>query len=214
MMWIFGKKEEKIIELIKNHLDLVEKTIESLRDYLEMYFSDGEKATVIYEKIQTLESDADRIRRKVETDMYSGAFLPNFRGDLLGLIESVDKIANKAEFVADLIELQHPVIPNELKDGVLRQIDLSLETFRMLKRSIEFLFEDLQKAGEYVILTEKREHEEDEVERGNIKKLFELDIERCAKLELKEIIRSIGDIADRAEDSSDRVEIIILKRRV
>jgi len=214
LMWIFGKKEEKIIELIKNHLDLVEKTIESLRDYLEMYFSDGEKATVIYEKIQTLESDADRIRRKVETDMYSGAFLPNFRGDLLGLIESVDKIANKAEFVADLIELQHPVIPNELKDGVLRQIDLSLETFRMLKRSIEFLFEDLQKAGEYVILTEKREHEEDEVERGNIKKLFELDIERCAKLELKEIIRSIGDIADRAEDSSDRVEIIILKRRV
>ncbi len=213
-MWIFGKKEERIIELIKNHLDLVERTIESLRDYLNMYFSDGEKATVIYGRIQTLESDADRVRRKVETDMYSGAFLPNFRGDLLGLIESVDKIANKAEFVADLIELQHPVIPDELKDGILRQIDLSLETFRMLKRSIEYLFEDLQKAGEYVILTEKREHEEDEVERGNIKKLFELDIERCAKLEIKEIIRSIGDIADRAEDSSDRVEIIILKRRV
>jgi len=213
-MWIFGKKEERIIELIKNHLDLVERTIESLRDYLNMYFSDGEKATVIYERIQTLESDADRVRRKMETDMYSGAFLPNFRGDLLGLIESVDKIANKAEFVADLIELQHPVIPDELKDGILRQIDLSLETFRMLKRSIEYLFEDLQKAGEYVILTEKREHEEDEVERGNIKKLFELDIERCAKLEIKEIIRSIGDIADRAEDSSDRVEIIILKRRV
>ena len=214
MMWIFGKKEERIIELIKNHLDLVERTIESLRDYLNMYFSDGEKATVIYGRIQTLESDADRVRRKVETDMYSGAFLPNFRGDLLGLIESVDKIANKAEFVADLMELQHPVIPDELKDGILRQIDLSLETFRMLKRSIEYLFEDLQKAGEYVILTEKREHEEDEVERGNIKKLFELDIERCAKLEIKEIIRSIGDIADRAEDSSDRVEIIILKRRV
>ena len=213
-MWIFGKKEERIIELIKNHLDLVERTIESLRDYLNMYFSDGEKATVIYERIQTLESDADRVRRKMETDMYSGAFLPNFRGDLLGLIESVDKIANKAEFVADLIELQHPVIPDELKDGILRQIDLSLETFRMLKRSIEYLFEDLKKAGEYVILTEKREHEEDEVERGNIKKLFELDIERCAKLEIKEIIRSIGDIADRAEDSSDRVEIIILKRRV
>jgi len=213
-MWIFGKKEERIIELIKNHLDLVEKTIESLRDYLRMYFSDGEKATVVYERIQTLESDADRVRRKVETDMYSGAFLPNFRGDLLGLIESVDKIANKAEFVADLIELQHPVIPDELKDGILKQIDLSLEAFRMLKRSIELLFEDLQKAGEYVILTEKREHEEDEVERGNIKKLFELDIERCAKLEIKEIIRSIGDIADRAEDSSDRVEIIILKRRV
>jgi len=214
LMWIFGKKEERIIELIKNHLDLVEKTIESLRDYLRMYFSDGEKATVVYERIQTLESDADRVRRKVETDMYSGAFLPNFRGDLLGLIESVDKIANKAEFVADLIELQHPVIPDELKDGILKQIDLSLEAFRMLKRSIELLFEDLQKAGEYVILTEKREHEEDEVERGNIKKLFELDIERCAKLEIKEIIRSIGDIADRAEDSSDRVEIIILKRRV
>lgn len=213
-MWIFGKKEEKIIELIKNHLDLVEKTIESLRDYLKMYFSDSEKATVMYKKVLNLESDADRVRRKVETDMYSGAFLPNFRGDLLGLIESVDKIANKAEFVADLIELQRPIIPDELKDGILKQIDLSLDTFRMVKRSIELLFEDLQKAGEYVILTEKKEHEEDEIERGNIKKLFELDIERCAKLELKEIIRSIGDIADRSEDTSDRVEIVILKRRV
>ncbi|HIP92578.1 MAG TPA: TIGR00153 family protein, partial [Thermotoga sp.] len=197
-MWIFGRKEEKIIELIKNHLDLVEKTIESLKDYLKMYFSDSEKATVIYKKVLNLESDADRVRRKVETDMYSGAFLPNFRGDLLGIIESVDKIANKAEFVADLMELQRPIIPDELKDGILKQIDLSLDTFRMVKRSIELLFEDLQKAGEYVILTEKKEHEEDEIERENIKKLFELDIERCAKLELKEIIRSIGDIADRS----------------
>jgi len=132
----------------------------------------------------------------------------------LGIIESVDKIANKAEFVADLIELQRPIIPEELKDGILKQIDLSLDTFRMVKRSIELLFEDLQKASEYVILTEKKEHEEDEIERENIKKLFELDIERCAKLELKEIIRSIGDIADRSEDTSDRVEIVILKRRV
>ena len=70
-MWIFGRKEEKIIELIKNHLDLVEKTIESLKDYLKMYFSDSEKATVIYKKVLNLESDADRVRRKVETDMYS-----------------------------------------------------------------------------------------------------------------------------------------------
>lgn len=44
-------------------------------------------------------------------EMYSGAFLPNFRGDLLGLIESVDKVANKAEYVADLIVLQNQKFP-------------------------------------------------------------------------------------------------------
>lgn len=40
-----------------------------------------------------------------------------------------------------------------------------------------------------------------------------MDIESCVKLELKELIRSIGDIADRTEDVSDRAEIILLKRR-
>ncbi|MDK2898402.1 MAG: uncharacterized protein PWP36_621 [Thermotoga sp.] len=146
-------------------------------------------------------------------EMYSGAFLPNFRGDLLGLIESVDKVANKAEYVADLIVLQKPEVPHQLKDLILMQMEYSLKAYESLKSALRFLFEDLERVEEFALAVEKYEHEEDNVERTALRKLFEMDIESCVKLELKELIRSIGDIADRTEDVSDRAEIILLKRR-
>ncbi len=72
----------------------------------------------------------------------------------------------------------------------------------------------MEKASKLVEEVEKKEHEEDIHEWNMLKKLFKLDISRALKLEIKEIITAIGDLADLAEDASDRVEIIILKRRV
>lgn len=212
-MWISGKREKQVVSLFLKHCEKVEETLHQLRTFIEGYMEDPDSVSSVYQKVCELESEADKLRRETERGINEGAFLPNFRGDLTELMELVDKIANKAEYVADLFSLQKPKIPEELKGYLLKQLEISLKAFRSLRKAVESLFEDLAKVESYVLEVERFEHEEDMVEKEALKKLFDMEIEKCEKIELKEIMRSIGDIADRAEDASDRILVIVAKRR-
>lgn len=215
MGWIVGRKEQEIVKKLLEHLDIMSVELSELRRLIEKYLNhDFDDVEQIAEKVRYYEHQADIARREAETMMYSGAFLPNFRGDLLGIIETADKIGNKGEFVADILELEHPVIPEVLNSQLLKLFDICVETYEALKIAIKYLFEDLEKIEEHVLLVEQKEHEVDGIERCLIKQIYRMDISNGHKFQLKELVRSIADIADRAEDCSDRVEIVSLKRRV
>lgn len=215
MGWIVGKKEQEIIKKVLEHLDIMSIELLELRKLIEKYLNhESDEIEQIAEKVRDYEHQADVARREAETMMYSGAFLPNFRGDLLGIIESADKVGNKAEFVADILELERPVIPEILNAQLMKLFDICVETYEALKIAIKDLFEDLERIEEHVLLVEQKEHEADGVERCLIKQIYRMDISNGHKFQLKELVRSISDIADRAEDCSDRVEIVSLKRRV
>lgn len=214
-MLFVGKKEQDIIEHFKKHIKAVEETLEGLGQLLETYkqgnFNDIEKVNdIIHER----ESEADKIRRGMETEMYQGAFLPNFRGDFLGLVENFDRIANRAEGISDHIILTKIVIPDWLIDDLIKQFGMSLKTYKSLKDGAEMLFDDLEEAAKLVLKTEKLEHDEDQLERSLIKKVFSMELELAHKNQLRELIMSIGDLADLSEDCSDRIEIVVLKRKV
>ena len=213
-MLFFGKKEAGIIKKFIDHVEAVGKTVEKFKVFMESYLKGEGDVQKLVEEVMCQESEADKIRRETETMMYSGAFLPNFRGDLLGLIEAVDLIADKAESVARLIALQKTEFPDDIKEDLMKQVEKVVATYEALKKAIESMFEDMDEASKHVIETEKLEHEEDVIEWDLIKKIFSLKIDRAQKLELRELVTMIGDISDLSEDASDRVEIIILKRRV
>ncbi len=215
MGWVLGKREKEIIRKLFEFLDVISKTLLELRRTIEAYLKQEEtRFTELVEVVRKSEHDADNLRREVETLMYGGAFLPNSRGDLLGIIESADRVANKAEYIADILDLERPAIPPVFAPNFFRLVDLSIETYEALKLAINYLFEDLDKVTEKILLVEQKEHDVDIVERSMIKQIFALDIPHSQKLHLKELVRSIADIADRAEDCSDRVQVVSLKRRV
>lgn len=208
MSLFFGRKEQVVIELFRQHLDAVENTIVKLRDLIY----EGKKE--LAEEVRKAETAADQIRRKAELEMYSGAFLPNFRGDLLGTIEALDRIANKAESVADEIDLQDLTIPKEIHENLKALISKSLETYKALKEAAKEMFEDFEKASQMIVETERFEHETDEIERSTIRKIFSLDIPLAEKIQLKDLVHRIADISDTSEDVSDRIQIILYKRKV
>jgi hypothetical protein len=214
-MLFVGRKEQEIIEHFKKHIKAVEETLDSLEQLLETYKKgDSDDLEKVNDIIHERESEADKIRRSMETEMYRGAFLSNFRGDFLGLVENFDRIANRAEGIADHIILTKIVIPDEIINDLIDQFKMSLKTYRSLKDGAEMLFEDLEQAAELVLRTEKLEHDEDSFERNLIKKVYSMDLELAHKNQLRELVMSIGDIADLSEDCSDRIEIVVLKRKV
>ncbi|MDD3681404.1 MULTISPECIES: TIGR00153 family protein [unclassified Mesotoga] len=211
----FGKKEMAIIQLFNEHLDFISRTLENLEKVFLASQNDDLSSVEIYsEEVRKMESAADAKRREMENSMYQGAFLPNFRGDFLGLAESFDKVANEAENVVDQIVLQHLVIPSELKTDFLKQVQLAAETFEASREAAVNLFQELSVAEEKIKETERLENTEDSHERALVKKIFEMNLSLAEKRQLRELVLSIGDIANLSEDCSDRMEIIVLKRRV
>ncbi len=208
MSLLFGKKENEVMDLFFKHLRKVKETIETTYKLLE---SPKEQRKEITEKVRKLETEADSVRRDAETMMYSGAFLAQSRGDMLGLIEAIDRISNKAEFVSDLIYLQDLILPKELVEEYKEEYRFSLKAYEALQMAAENLFEDIEKTKELVLQVEKWENSGDHVERQLIKDIFKMDIDLAWKSQLRELALQIGDIADRSEDASDRIEIIILK---
>ncbi|WGS64498.1 TIGR00153 family protein [Marinitoga aeolica] len=210
----FGKKEKNIIELFNKHLDAVDNTIEELVELIRNLDKDFQKVKELAEQVRNAETEADHIRRQAESEMYSGAFLPNFRGDLLGTIEAMDRIANKAETVADEIELQSMEVPEEILEDLEELILKSQVTYKAVKEAAKEMFEDFEKANEMILKTENYEHETDIIERSTIRKIFSLDISLAEKIQLKKLVHRIADISDTSEDVSDRIQIIIYKRKV
>jgi len=211
----FGKKEMAIIQLFEEHLEYIGRTLENLEKVFLAILQNDETSIEIYaEEVHKMESAADSKRREMENAMYQGAFLPNFRGDFLGLAESFDKVANEAENVVDQIVLQNLIISDDLKGDLLKQVQLSVETYRVCREAAVNLFQELDVAEEKIKETEKLENVEDSHERALVKKIFEKDISLAEKRQLRELVISIGNIANLSEDCSDRMEIIVLKRRV
>ncbi len=212
-MKYFGKKEQKVIDIFLEHLDIVEETIKNLEKFIyEVKNNNKVEVENLYKIIHQNESDADISRRNFEILMYEGAFLPNFRGDLLGISEKFDKIANKCERITEYYVLENLHIPDELIDDIIEQMELSLKSFKSAKKAACFLVSDTSKVEKHIANSCERESIEDEMERDLIKKIYDMDIQLAKKQHLGKFVRAIGDLADKSENCVDRIQLALIKR--
>lgn len=213
MKLFFGKKEKKIINMFKDHLEKVEEGIELLDDLVHAYIK-KENFKQLCEKISQIENQADILRRDIEKEMYNGGFLPNFRGDLLGIIENVDKVMNKTESVSDIFYYEGPFIPEELAEEFVKLSEEIIKTYKNLKSAIEFIFDNIDNASEIIKKVETSEHNADIHEKNIKETVFKMNLALSQKLHIKQVCENMGDIADRAENTSDRLNILLMKRNI
>ena len=214
-MAIFGGKENNVFNAIDKHMEVVKATLEKFREMMVVYLDkDFEKARELEMQVDRLESEADTLRREIETMLYEGAFLPASRGDYVRLSEEIDQVADAAESAAHTLILARPKVPIEIKDEIIMLVDAALETYKTLMEGVKNLNVDVNKALEYAKKTEDAEERADELEYDAKRKAFESEtISTYAKLIWNQILTKIGDIADRAEDASDQVMLMAIKRR-
>jgi len=214
-MPIFGGKENNVFKAIDEHLDAVGLTIKKLCELMETYLAgDIEKAEVLMKEVEDQERVADELRREIEAMLYQGAFLPVNRGDYARLSELIDSVADAAESAAHALILAKPKIPSDLKKEILDLLNTSLETYKLVEKSVKMLNTNVDGAIEYAKKTELAEEDADRIEYTLLRKVFESErITTFAKLIWNQVVTKIGDIADRAEDASDQVLLIALKRR-
>lgn len=212
----FLRKQRLIENYVFDYLEQWGKCLEDFKSAMDVYLTEGlgEKFDYYVEHTHKMESRADDLRKKIEWEMYSKALLPESRGDILGFLETMDKIPNKAESILYQIQLQRLRLPRELTPSLRRIVDLTCEAIQLVYEAAKALISQESDIHQLADRIDDKESECDHAERDIIARIFAMDIDTAEKALLKELIIELGTLTDRAENVSDRLTLLSVKRRV
>jgi len=140
--------------------------------------------------------------------------IPDSRGDIMHLLISLDKIPHLFEKVLFMVKYQGIVIPREQVMDIQDLVRISLESCEILARQVTLFLKNQSGIRSLLTTIDNNESHCDRIERRIIKKIFDSEIDNFLKLQLKELVLTMGDISDQTERVAKRVNILSLKRRV
>lgn len=218
-MLIF-KKEKRVIGLIMEHIektaDCVHTTADNLRIYINSDHSENSDAIgrANAARVNSLEAEADSLLREIRDMLYSGAYLPQMRGDIYRLMSSVDMVTNRAEDCSDFFHYQSPIVPVEYREDMGLIVDLTDESFRQFRKALKHYFGPKDKPDKVRLRAKKigeLESDIDKLERKVTTRIFSSQLDKCEKLHLQQSLRKIARISDTIEDAADELELMNVK---
>jgi predicted phosphate transport protein (TIGR00153 family) len=210
------RNEEKAGEYIIKHFNTLIEEFDNYDDCLRSYFDNGcNMSDAILEKVEKVhkdESSCDTIRREFKEFLYESGILPAVREDLMKLIDANDRIANRIEYVTDFYTLQKIHIFHSIIGKIYEMNKITREGLLYLKDALSTFLTNHDKAKELIKKVQQSEHEVDKYERKLIVEIFDMSVSLSEKMILRELINLIGDISDFSENSSDIINMIMIKR--
>ena len=212
MLW---KKEKSVIDKIKAYLDQVDVCRNRFRVCIEKLLldPDNQENEANVEEVHRAESKADDQRRHIELQLYQRALIPESRGDVLGLIETLDVIPGMFQSLCYQFLLEKIDFPEQFRERYLHLVEVNLRSYDLVRQAVLGLFYN-KDVKELVDLVDAVESDSDHVERNLIRDIFNSKLDKADKILLKEIVINTGDISDRAERVKDRLILAIVKRKI
>lgn len=208
---------------MQTHMLKVQECVNMLPEFFDAVFAqDWALVESTQKSIRGLENEADELKKALRLHLPKGLFMPVSRTDLLALLASQDKIANKAKDIAGLItgrQMQFPEeIREELKTYVARSIDASLQASKAIQQLDEllesgFTGREVKIAEEMVEHLDQIENDADVLQIKIRRKLFaiEADLPAVNVIFMYKVIDWIGDLADRAQQVGARLELLLAR---
>ena len=208
---------------LQKHMEKVCECVTTLTPFFEAAVAgEWDKARELQINICGLEDEADELKKQMRLNLPTGLFLPVARSDLLTLLALQDRIANKAEDIAGLMTSRRMQLPSKIKENMLALLHRCLDTAEQANKAIHELDELLETGfhGTEVdivsaMVTELCALEQDTDERqAEIREVLfamEKDLPPIEVIFLYELIKWLGDLADRAKSVGDYLQLIVAK---
>ncbi len=150
-------------------------------------------------EIKTIEHEADVLRRDIENRLYAQNLIPDFRGDVLELVENLDKVINEFDEVAHGFYLERPIIPETYHEQLLELVNEVCQCAENLAFASRAFFKDFSSVRNYSKKVYLLEHESDKTTAKLVDEIFSSEV---------------ADIADLAENCVDQLLIYVIKRDI
>lgn len=214
---------ESPMKPMQTHMQKVEQCVDLLPSFFEaVYAENWDEMMNIQKQTRAMENEADELKKALRLNLPKGLFMPVSRIDLLNLLSSQDKIANKAKDIAGLITGRRMRFPEsvqaDLKNYIVRSIDATKQAGKAI-RQLDELLESGFKGREVTIAAEmitKLDEIENDVDVLQIKmrrRLFDLE-ENLPAVDVMffyKVIEWIGDLADLSQQVGSRLELLLAR---
>ncbi|MGB5158893.1 DUF47 domain-containing protein [Desulfobacterium sp. N47] len=211
------KKERQVELLIYEYLDTFKVIYESFSNAMNYCFLNEvscENFDFYIKQTHKYENKITDISDEINSIMYTKALIPDSRGDIMALLSEFDIISRLFKDILHMMQVQKLIVPGFLIKETKDLIRISVECCDLLTRQCIAFFTNTEGIRELLGLIDTNESHCDNIERRIISMIFDSDIDRFEKLQLKELIERIGNISDGAERVSKRINIFSLKRHV
>ncbi len=163
-------------------------------------------------QVNELESRGDTLRRAVERKLYSQTLIPESRGDVLGLLENMDRILNECEGAMWQFFIEKPKIPDEFNADFTGLTGFVVESVSALVSASRRFFRDIDAVSDQLHKVMFYEKEADKVSTKLKIAIFASELDLSRKIQLSNFVEHIDNIADTAVDVADRLAIYTIKR--
>ena len=207
-------KKTKVLEAqIEEYLDCVVRGAllfrQGVKYYLENRMDDFEARL---KDLDNLESHGDQLRRQIETSLYEHTLIPESRGDVLGLLESTDAVLNTMDETLMQFSVEIPELIPELHQMYIELAEISTAAVESMVLAIRSYFRDLNAVRDHINKVQFFENESDKIARKIKRIVFRKDLRLSHKIHMRYFAYHIENIADEAEDVTDRLAIATIKR--
>jgi len=217
---LFGKSP---IRPMQKHMSVVAACADQLKEFLAAAIAnDWHLANDIYLSIRKAENEADDLKRELRLQLPKSLFMPVDRRDLLHLLSTQDRIANRSKDIAGLMLGRKMSIPAPVQSQMTEFVASAIATTHQALKAINELDELLETgfSGQEVAFVEELiskldslEDNTDQLEMDIRHKLYELesDLPPIDVMFLYQVIDTIGDISNLAEDVGDRLHQLLAR---
>ncbi len=186
---------------------------EAIKRYLEDRMEDFEKKSA---EIDTVEHEADTLRRQIKHRLYAEMLIPDSRGDVLGLLETLDNVLDVSKHVTTHFSIEKPEILPFLRDDFRELTESVVKAVLELTLAVRAFFREVYRVTEHLDKVHFWEHEADEIEERLKRKAFATEeITLFSKrVHMRYFAERISLIADEAEEVAERLAVYAIKRNL
>ena len=214
-MSLFSRTRDLEHNIDNLHDKIIEMTMvfkEAVDIYLSEKRSDNYRQTS--KKIKSIEHVSDVLRRDIESKLYEQNLIPDLRGNILQLVENLDRVVNLFDEVAHKFYIEQPDIPeiyHKQLQKLVREVSECAENMAISSRSF---FRDISTLRDYAQKVYLLEHQSDKTSAKLRKAVFDSELELAQKMQINNFVEEVADIADLAEDCIDSLLIFAIKREI
>jgi predicted phosphate transport protein (TIGR00153 family) len=200
---------------IDSFLDAISEGAIVFQEGIANYLSgDREKFEQSFASMEALENRADDLRRAIESQLYRYSLIPESRGDVLDLLETMDDVINTAKNTMSLFMVECPKMTPELEEDWVNLSQAAARTAESVVLAARAFFRDPRNVTDHLHKVYFYEKEGDTLAMDLKRKVFETDLELARKIHLRYFALNVDRLSDAAEDVADKLSIYAIKRTI
>ena len=209
------KKEREVIFLLEKHLDEIKEWLKISSQALSFYLSDDlEKIKYLLLRKKGIQTSLEAERQEIWNKLCNGAYFPAIRGDLLGIVKSVGRIVDTAITSCETFLFLKPEIPIKIKNQFSTMVPIVFHLFGPIHESILYYLrgDDVLKIIRKNVDEFLRKMAEINTVESDLKhQIYSSDLDNWQRSHLIDCMESIAIVSSRANETKDKIQLIMVK---